>query len=242
MMRPGLKGFLLASALLHLGVALWWWDARGPFTSEAAEGRVLLQARLLEAPAPDLAPPLPRPKPARPQQKPAPSAVTERLAAARREAPRPSAEPPPVSPKPLPATAQVPSTVAEPSPPAPAAPAPATDEHVLAAGSESAAAFERLAELRERLRARIVEHMRARFQYPQLARRRGWQGAVRLRFTVAADGNVSKVELAETSGYSLLDAAALRTAKTLRNVAGIDVALPGHTLLVELTVRYRLTG
>ncbi len=44
--------------------------------------------------------------------------------------------------------------------------------------------------------------------YPDEARRRGWQGRVVLRAHVSAEGTVTAVEVVESSGYAVLDAAA----------------------------------
>lgn len=44
--------------------------------------------------------------------------------------------------------------------------------------------------------------------YPDEARRRGWQGRVVLRAHVSAAGTVTAVEVVQSSGYALLDAAA----------------------------------
>ncbi|MBI4230395.1 MAG: energy transducer TonB, partial [Planctomycetes bacterium] len=48
--------------------------------------------------------------------------------------------------------------------------------------------------------------------YPALAIRRGYEGAVLLRIEVLADGAVGRVEVARTSGFAVLDRAALEKA------------------------------
>jgi protein TonB len=48
--------------------------------------------------------------------------------------------------------------------------------------------------------------------YPPISRRLGEQGKVLLKFTVNADGSVSNVTVAKSSGYSRLDQAAVRCA------------------------------
>jgi periplasmic protein TonB len=48
--------------------------------------------------------------------------------------------------------------------------------------------------------------------YPRRARRRGWTGVVLLEIHVRADGTVADVEIAETSGHTVLDRAALEAA------------------------------
>lgn len=50
-------------------------------------------------------------------------------------------------------------------------------------------------------------------KYPAEAARNGWQGEVILRLLVALDGSVSQVVVAKSSGYSILDEAALHAVR-----------------------------
>jgi len=50
--------------------------------------------------------------------------------------------------------------------------------------------------------------------YPRIARKRGWQGKVVIKFVVWEDGHVSDVEIVESSGYSVLDKNAVKSVKT----------------------------
>lgn len=49
--------------------------------------------------------------------------------------------------------------------------------------------------------------------YPLRARRRGWSGEVSLLVAVSPEGRVEDVQVVETSGYSILDAAASEAVK-----------------------------
>lgn len=49
--------------------------------------------------------------------------------------------------------------------------------------------------------------------YPRIARQRGWEGTVELRVLVAREGLPTRVEIAKSSGYDVLDNAALETIK-----------------------------
>jgi protein TonB len=51
-------------------------------------------------------------------------------------------------------------------------------------------------------------------KYPRLARERGWEGAVLLRVQVLTDGTAGEVTLSQSSGYKILDDAALFAVKT----------------------------
>ncbi len=50
--------------------------------------------------------------------------------------------------------------------------------------------------------------------YPLLARRRGYQGTVVLKVLVTREGKVSKLEVEKSSGYKILDKAAMRAVKS----------------------------
>jgi protein TonB len=52
--------------------------------------------------------------------------------------------------------------------------------------------------------------------YPETARRAGWEGRVTVRVEVSADGLPMSVALQKSSGYGILDQAALRAVKTWR--------------------------
>ena len=83
-----------------------------------------------------------------------------------------------------------------------------------------------------KLRGALAAH----FVYPMLARQRNWQGEVLLAFRLEQDGRISGARVARSSGYSLLDQAAL---KALATVGTLGEMLPG-SLTLELPVIYRL--
>jgi protein TonB len=91
-----------------------------------------------------------------------------------------------------------------------------------------------------RVRDELLRALLPHFEYPPVARRRGWQGRVRIGLLVEADGNLSRVQLVESSGYALLDKAAMKNANQLRNVPGATQWLDGRNLDVVLPVTYRL--
>jgi len=53
-------------------------------------------------------------------------------------------------------------------------------------------------------------------RYPLIARARGWQGTVRVGLSVSADGSVTEASLRESSGYRVLDRAAVAVARRSR--------------------------
>lgn len=75
--------------------------------------------------------------------------------------------------------------------------------------------------------------------YPETARRSGWEGKVIVRVEVSAEGVPTSVTLAKSSGYGVLDQAALRSVKGWRfqprTIGG--VAMEG---VVEVPVSFSL--
>ncbi len=91
-----------------------------------------------------------------------------------------------------------------------------------------------------RVRDELLQALLPYFEYPAVARRRGWQGRVRIGLLVEADGHLSRVQLVESSGYALLDKAALKNVNQLRQVPGATQWLDGSDLGIILPVSYRL--
>ncbi len=64
--------------------------------------------------------------------------------------------------------------------------------------------------------------------YPETARRAGWKGRVTVRVEVSADGLPIRVALEKSSGYGVLDQAALRAVKSWRfqprTIGGVTMA------------------
>ncbi len=57
--------------------------------------------------------------------------------------------------------------------------------------------------------ARVREKVESAWEYPRLARHEGWQGNLYIRFTIRRDGRLGPVTLLRSSGWRVLDDAAL---------------------------------
>lgn len=159
--------------------------------------------------------------------------------------PEPSAEIPPAAPPRLAATNRTatPRPVAvsreQEAPVAVAAPAPAGTGGDLAVaslpsgaaaadpGGAAAERDDRIAEIHARIQAALL--------YPREARRRGVEGTVRLRFALAEDGHVRRVDVRESSGARLLDRASIETVRRAQPFPFVAGEL-------EVPVVFRLTG
>ena len=86
---------------------------------------------------------------------------------------------------------------------------------------------ERLAAIQRRIQAVLV--------YPPLARRRRTEGTASVAFEIGADGRARRVAVANSSGFAVLDRAALRAV----HAAG---ELPYVYGRLEIPVRFELTA
>ncbi len=100
------------------------------------------------------------------------------------------------------------------------------------------------AERGERARARIQSRLRALldryFEYPHVARLRGWEGEVQLLLRVLADGRLDGLRVARGSGFAVLDASALHSLAKIGRLEEAAEWLNGRTLDMQIVVVYRL--
>jgi protein TonB len=72
--------------------------------------------------------------------------------------------------------------------------------------------------------------------YPEVARRRGYEGTVRLKVEVLASGRVGRIWVKESSGYEILDRSALKTIEDWRFIPARFGGIPvKSTVIVPVT-------
>jgi len=76
--------------------------------------------------------------------------------------------------------------------------------------------------------------------YPLRARRRGWQGEVRVAFHINEQGQLNHVRLARSSGYPLLDHSAVTAISKLKHIALPNTLGRPQAMELQLPVRYEL--
>lgn len=120
-----------------------------------------------------------------------------------------------------------------------------TDEPVTAtAASTTTVAGSPLPSPREseqHLRRSVLDLFSQRLNYPAIARRKGWQGTVTLRLLIEPDGRISRLQVDRTSGYPVLDRAAVKSLQ-LASVPQAGHWLHGRALELLVPVEYRLVG
>ncbi|MWV62023.1 TonB family protein [Helicobacter saguini] len=76
-----------------------------------------------------------------------------------------------------------------------------------------------------------------RHEYPNLARQRGYEGEVLVKFLIDDKGQVSHIQVVRTSKHPILDKAAVKTLKR----ACRDFPKPDETTFIEIPIAYVLT-
>ena len=102
-------------------------------------------------------------------------------------------------------------------------------------GSDAAGSNEK--DAAARVRARVLNDLARHFYYPPIARMRAWEGRVMLAFHVEQDGLLHEPRLVHSSGFGVLDQAALNSLRKVVRVADAG----GLRLDMEIPVIYRLT-
>jgi len=92
----------------------------------------------------------------------------------------------------------------------------------------------------ERVSAALQSELAERFEYPWLARKRGWQGLVTLSLHIDANGELSQWKVTRTSGYRILDRSALQAARRIGRLPQANRLLNGQSLTLSIPVRYQL--
>jgi protein TonB len=114
------------------------------------------------------------------------------------------------------------------------------EQRITAAATEDASPQPSSLSVGERVSAALQSQLAEAFDYPWLARKRGWQGLVTLSLHVAEDGALSRWKVVRTSGYSLLDRSALQAAQRIGRLQRAEQLLDGRSLNLSIPVRYRL--
>jgi protein TonB len=90
------------------------------------------------------------------------------------------------------------------------------------------------------IRAQLRDDLARHFDYPLVARMRGWQGTVLLGLRVESDGRLDQVHIENSSGYAVLDRSALNSVNRLDYLTEAVAWLNGRSHDIQLPVIYRL--
>ena len=90
------------------------------------------------------------------------------------------------------------------------------------------------------LQASLGEKLSEYFYYPRIARKRGWQGQVKLRLRIEGNGHLSNIQLHRSSGYLSLDNAALNSLQKAAYLPDAKSWLQGMHYDIVVPVEYHL--
>lgn len=186
-----MRGLLLTLVLLlHLWAAIWMLKPSEPVTKAQA---MMMEVSLVAAPSQQAAAaPVAQPKPEEPKKPPVKKPVKKKQPLVRKQAELP---------KPL--------AMADEALPAPAptesAPAPVTPSAAVNTPSKTQADSAPFTEAN--FNANYGSNPKPK--YPGIATSRGWEGTVRLLVKVSAEGDSEEVTVQHSSGYEVLDEAAI---------------------------------
>ena len=96
------------------------------------------------------------------------------------------------------------------------------------------------AESKARVISIIYKELSQHFIYPKLAQKRNWQGKVLLSLRVTASGKINNVQLNSSSGYDVLDQAAINSLVKVGYLPQISSWLH-YDIDLKLPVLYQLT-
>jgi len=88
-------------------------------------------------------------------------------------------------------------------------------------------------------RAKPLYHHNPKPVYPPLAQRRGWEGTVILLVEVLPNGDCRDIQIKQTSGYTLLDKAAVKAVKRWKFTPGLENGIP-QTTVILVPIRFSL--
>ena len=90
------------------------------------------------------------------------------------------------------------------------------------------------------VKSKLIEKLNANFNYPKLAQRKNWQGKVILSLRITSSGEIANIQLATSSGYNILDKAAVASLQQVKNLPDISLWF-SNGINMHLPVIYRLT-
>lgn len=78
------------------------------------------------------------------------------------------------------------------------------------------------------------------FFYPNTARRKNWQGDLVVSFVIHRDGRINNIVVTSSSGYSVLDHAAVQAVSRIQVLPTVKELALDHSIEKNLPVSYRL--
>lgn len=88
----------------------------------------------------------------------------------------------------------------------------------------------------------LREELSRHFYYPLVARKRNWQGKALIKFTITPNGNITQLHISTSSGYEILDNAAIDAINKIKADDKLALASNGQNIVIALPITYQLTS
>ena len=95
-------------------------------------------------------------------------------------------------------------------------------------------------QIEERIHGRIQQALLPHFSYPAIARRRGWEGTVKISLRIENDGRLTNLHVVEGSKFIALNQAALQSLQQVSGIPEAKLWLAGHYMDMILPIQYQL--
>lgn len=93
---------------------------------------------------------------------------------------------------------------------------------------------------RAEILSKVQSKMHTYFYYPRIAQTKSWQGTVKLYFNFDKIGKINNIQIARSSGYSVLDDAAINALTKVKHALAPQALSLLNQAPYELTVVYQL--
>ncbi len=100
---------------------------------------------------------------------------------------------------------------------------------------------EKKVDLMQELLEKVKQRVEKVKTYPHWAREAGYEGTAKVQFTILADGKLGEITLINSSGYDILDKAAIATIKKAVPFPSLMDSLNRTSLQIELPIAFRLS-
>ncbi|MDH5766055.1 MAG: TonB family protein [Gammaproteobacteria bacterium] len=118
----------------------------------------------------------------------------------------------------------------------------ATDDRLKTDNPENAETIIKVTDNNEKIISVLHNEFNKHFYYPRSAQRKNWQGQVLLGFSITPAGQINNIQINKSSGYDILDNAAIDSLSRVSPNEQLVIALNGqtsqHTLPVHYTIRH----
>ncbi len=121
-------------------------------------------------------------------------------------------------------------------------PQQAIQHQAIAAEQQPNLSQQRFALLNNDMLKELHSEFQARFKYPMLARKRGWQGKVVLALNINLQGKIANIAVKHSSGYKVLDYNAVKTFEAIGMVSPSLHDRIKQTRSFNIPIVYQLNG